>query len=176
MDEANRLGVLLDLSHVGYRTTMEIIERSTRPVVFSHSNPKALADHPRNITDEQMRGVAATGGLVGVTGVGRFLGDPEAKSETFVRAIEMTVDRVGIDAVGMGLDYNWAPGGPSRFPKFWPAEHYAGKFTYLGPQQLPEVVELLLRRNYGDADIRKILGENYLRVAGLAWGSGGIAT
>ncbi len=176
VDEANRLGILLDLSHVGYRTTMEIMERSTLPVVFSHSNPKALVDHPRNITDEQMKRVAATGGLVGITGVGRFLGDPEAKSETFVDAIDMTVDRIGIEAVGMGLDFNWAPGGPSRFPRFWPPEFYTGKFAYLGPHQLPEIVELLLRRNYGEADIRKILGENYLRVAGAAWGPGGVAT
>ncbi len=176
VDEANRLGVLLDLSHVGYRSTMEIMERSTLPTVFSHSNPKALVDHPRSITDEQMRAVAATGGLVGVTGVGRFLGDPEAKAETFVRAVDLTVERIGIDAVGIGLDFNWAPGGPARFPKFWPPEFYTGKFAYLGPHQLPEIVELLLRRNYREDDIRKILGENYVRVARRAWGPGGVLT
>lgn len=170
--EANRLGVLLDVSHVGFRTSMEIIERSAEPVVFSHSNPKAHTDHPRNITDEQMRACAATGGLIGVTGVGRFLGDPLASSESFVRAIDMTVERVGIDSVGIGLDYTWAPGGPARAPQFWPAQYYSGKFAYLGPHQLPEITELLLCKGYSEDDIKSIYGTNYLRVAGKAWEAG----
>jgi membrane dipeptidase len=169
--EANRLGILLDLSHVGYRSTMEIIACSTKPVVFSHSNPKAHTDHPRNITDDQMRACAATGGLVAVTGVGRFLGDHDAASETFVRAIDMAVERIGVDAVGIGIDYNWAPGGPSRFPKYWPPEYYTGTYAYLAPRQLPEITELLLRRGYSDSDIGKIYGANYVRVARAAWGS-----
>ncbi|USI77630.1 dipeptidase [Sphingopyxis sp. USTB-05] len=176
VDEVNRLGILLDMSHVGYRSTMEIMERSKKPVVFSHSNPRALVDHPRNLTDEQMLACAATGGLIGVTGVGRFLGDPEARSSTFVKAIDLAVERVGIDAVGIGLDFVWAPGGPSRFPQFWPPEYYTGKFAYLGPHQLPEITEMLLRKGYDDADIRKIFGENYLRVAGEAWDVGFVQT
>lgn len=176
VDEANRLGILLDMSHVGLRSTMEIMERSNKPVVFSHSNPRALVDHPRNLTDDQMRACAATGGLVGVTGVGRFLGDPEAKSSTFVKAIDLTVERVGVDAVGIGLDFVWAPGGPSRFPKFWPPEFYTGKFAYLGPHQLPEITEMLIRKGYTDADIAKIFGENYFRVAREAWDVGFVQT
>jgi membrane dipeptidase len=172
VDEANRLGVLLDLSHVGTRSTFEIIERSQQPVVFSHSNPKALTDHPRNITDQQMRAVAAKGGLVGVTGVGRFLGDPQARSETFVKAIDLAVERIGVASVGIGLDFVWAPGHVSGSPAFWPPEFYKGKSAYLGPHQLPEITELLIRRGYGDADIRAIFGENYLRVASLAWSVG----
>jgi membrane dipeptidase len=167
--ECNRLGILIDMSHVGAKTSFEIIERSTVPVVFSHSNPKAHTDHPRNITDQQMQAVAARGGLVGVTGVGRFLGDPEASSESFVRAIDMTVERVGVAHTAMGLDYTWAPGGPARAPAYWPREFYSGKFAYLGPHQLEEITELLLRRNYSEASIRAIYGENYLRVVRAVW-------
>lgn len=172
VDECNRLGILIDMSHVSAQTSFDIIERSRVPVVFSHSNPKAHTDHPRNITDEQMAAVAAKGGLVGVTGVGRFLGDVLARSESFVRAIDMTVERVGVEHTGMGLDYTWAPGGPARAPHYWPAEFYSGTFAYLGPHQLEEITELLLRRNYPETAIRAIYGDNFVRVATMAWERG----
>ncbi|HTK02170.1 MAG TPA: membrane dipeptidase [Bordetella sp.] len=167
--ECNRLGILIDMSHVSFSTSMDIIALSSKPVVFSHSNPLEHTNHPRNISRAQMRAVAEQGGLVGVTGVGRFLGDREASSEAFVRAIEMTVDEIGVGNVAMGLDYTWAPGGPARAPAFWPSEYYTGKFAYLGPHQLPEITELLLRRNYAERDIAAIYGENYLRIATAAW-------
>jgi membrane dipeptidase len=170
--EANRLGVLVDLSHLGFRTSMEIAERTRAPVVYSHSNPKALAEHPRNITDEQMRACVATGGLVAVTGIGRFLGDPDATSAALVRAIELTVERVGVANVGIGLDYSWASASSGlRDPLFWPREWYAGKSDYLRPDQLPEITEMLLRLGYGDDDVIGILGANYMRVAERVWSS-----
>jgi membrane dipeptidase len=79
---ADRLGLLADLPHLGFRSSMEIIERTRVPMVYSHANPKALAEHPRIVTDEQMRACVATGGPVAVTGIGRFLGDPDATSAT----------------------------------------------------------------------------------------------
>lgn len=167
--EANRLGMLLDLSHVGHRSSLEVVERSGEPVVYSHANSKAMADHPRNITDEQMRAVAAKGGVVAVTGVGRFLGDPDASSASFVRAIDLAVQRIGVRSVAIGLDYNFAPGGPTRFPAFWPEKWYTGKFAYLGPHQLPEITELLLKRGYSELDVRAIYGENYFRIAAQVW-------
>lgn len=176
VDECNRLGILIDLSHVGERTCFDIIERSALPVVFSHSNPKAHMDHPRNITDAQMAAVTARGGLVGVTGVGRFLGDPNATSESFVRAIDMTVERVGVEHTAIGLDYTWAPGRPARAPALWPAQFYTGKFAYLGPRQLQEITELLLKRNYPEQSIRAIYGENYFRIAAQVWGAGNART
>jgi membrane dipeptidase len=119
--EADRLGVLVDLSHLGFRSSMEIIERTRTPVEYSHANPKALAEHTRNVADEQMRACVATGGLVAVTGIGRFLGDPDATSATLVRAIELTVERAGVANVGIGLDYSGATGSSGlRDPLFWP--------------------------------------------------------
>ena len=91
--EADRLGVLVDLSHLGFRSSMEIIERTRAPVEYSHANPKVLAEHTRNVTDEQMRACVATGGVVAVTGIGRFLGAPDATSATLVRAIKLTRGR-----------------------------------------------------------------------------------
>jgi membrane dipeptidase len=176
VDEANRLGIVLDCSHVGYRSSLEVIDRSAEPVVFSHSNSKAVVDHPRNITDEQMHAVASRGGLVGVTGVGRFLGDPEARSSTFVHAVDIAVQTVGIDHVCIGLDYTWKRGAAfSKFRAFWPEEHYHGTFAYLGPHQLPEITELLLRRGYEEKDIRALFGGNYYKLARQVWGREDIA-
>ena len=170
LKEMNRVGMLVDLSHAGFRTSMELAERSTAPVIFSHANPKAMIAHPRNITDEQMRAAVATGGIVGVNGVGRFVGAEKPVAEHLVRAIEMTVERVGAANVGIGLDYSWTSTGLTRDPKYWPAEHYpAGKFSYVAPGELPETVERLLRLGYKEADIRGILGENFLRVARKVW-------
>ena len=169
--EMNRVGMLVDLSHAGYRTSMELAERSTAPVIFSHANPKALCPHPRNITDEQMRACVQTGGIVGVNGVTRFLCDPNATAAHLVRAIDWTVQVVGAANVGIGLDYAWDGPVFARDPKFWPEEHYPAdiKYPYLGPDQLPATTEGLLRLGYGEADIRGILGENFLRVARLVW-------
>jgi membrane dipeptidase len=171
LKEMNRVGMLVDLSHAGFRTSMELAERSTAPVIFSHSNPKAMVPHPRNITDEQMHAAVATGGIVGVNGVGRFLGAAEPTAEHLVRAIDMTVERIGAGNVGIGLDYAWASIGLARHPKFWPEEHYpaGAKFSYVAPGQLPETVERLLRLGYKDPDIRGILGDNFLRVARKVW-------
>src|SRR5687768_14886 len=74
LKEMDRVGMLVDCSHCAYRTTREVIARSEPPVIFSHSNARRLCDHERNIWDEQIQRCAARGGLVGVTGVGLFLG------------------------------------------------------------------------------------------------------
>jgi len=169
--EMNRVGMLVDLSHAGYRTSMELAERSTAPVIFSHANPKAMVAHPRNIVDEQMRACVATGGIVGVNGVGRFLGAADPTAEHLLRAIDMTVQRVGAANVGIGLDYAWDSIGFTRDTRFWPEEHYPPgmKFQFLGPDALPETVEGMLRLGYSEPDIRGILGENFLRVARKVW-------
>lgn len=172
--EANRLGILIDMSHSGLHTSMEIMERSTAPVVFSHSNPKSLKNHPRNITDEQIIACAATGGVVAVTGLGRLLDDLSADSESFVRAIDRTAELIGAEHVGFGLDYSWiaftdASDYAALDLSYWPEEHYREKTNNTRPAQLPEIVEILLKKGYSDEAITGILGGNYLRVAKKVW-------
>ena len=88
IQEMNRVGMMLDLSHTGYRSTMEAMEVSKAPVVFSHSNAYALKQHPRNIRDDQIRACAKTGGVIGINGISHFLAEGGASIEDFVQHID----------------------------------------------------------------------------------------
>ena len=131
VEAINDAGMLMDCSHTGYRTSMDIMAMSRAPVIFSHANPLALAANGRNIRDDQIDACVATGGIVCVNGVGRFLGDPEARTEAIVRHIDYLVQRVGADHVGLGIDYEYhqglddAPPGLDR-AHWWPPAHGYG--------------------------------------------------
>ena len=101
----NNIGILIDCSHTGYRTTMEAMEASSHPVVFSHSNARTLCDHERNIKDDQALACAAGGGVVGVNGIGIFLGEDDIRTPALIQHIQYYVDLLGIEHVGIGLDY-----------------------------------------------------------------------
>ncbi len=172
--EMNRVGMIVDCSHTGYRTTLAAMEASTAPVIFSHSNPVSLHKHGRNIVDEQIRACARTRGVVGINGIGLFLGDPTAATATLVRAITYVADMVGIDHVGISLD--WTPenleGLTAANPRFWPKSEGYGQGSAMrvaSPRQLPEITEMLLDRGCAEADVRKILGGNFRRVAEAVW-------
>jgi len=101
VEEMNRVGMLVDGSHSGNRTTLEACEVSTDPFIFSHSNPQALFDHPRNISDEQIKAAAGTGGVIGINRVGVFLGKNDSTTETILRHIDYVVQLVGAEHVGV---------------------------------------------------------------------------
>jgi membrane dipeptidase len=171
ISEMNRVGMVVDVSHMGYQATMDAFETSTKPVIFSHSNPKGLREHARNISDEQILACAKTGGVVGINGIGDFLGG--TTSELIVENIEYGMNLVGPEHVGLGLDYvidkreliAYIEGHPDVFPP--------GKFNdYLAmvePEQFPEFTELLYQRGYNEQIISGILGGNFLRVAEQVW-------
>ena len=103
--EMNRLGIVVDCSHTGRRSSLEAIEISERPTIFSHSGVYALCRHIRNLTDDQIRACAARGGVIGVVGNGSCLCDAEARPETMFRHIDYVVNLVGPEHVGIGTDY-----------------------------------------------------------------------
>src|SRR5262245_20444257 len=103
--EMNRLGMVVCCSHTGYRTAHDAIEHSQDPVIFSHSNPRALRDHPRNIPDDLIRACARRGGVIGINGVGIFLGSNDASASRMVEHIDYVVQLVGIEHVGIGTDF-----------------------------------------------------------------------
>lgn len=172
VQEMNRVGMLVDCSHTGYRTSMEAMEVSTAPVVFSHSNPKALWDHQRNIRDDQAILCARKGGWIGVVGVDIFMKDNTPSSENFFRQIDYYCELIGSQHVGLGADFVYDHEDMREYMrsvKSPPSGNYENMTAYFQPEQLVDVVEHMVKAGYRDADIRGILGENYLRVASQVW-------
>ncbi|MEX1148183.1 MAG: membrane dipeptidase [Sphingomonadales bacterium] len=174
IDEMERVGMVVCLSHTGYRTAREVLDYATNPVLFSHSNPRALVDHPRNIPDDLMERCAATGGVMGINGVGKFLGDADAGTDAIIAHLDYAVGRIGVDHVGLSLDYcfdeqeliDYVKAHPELFP---PDQGYVGGFTIAEPEQYPGIADGLLARGYSDGDVAKVLGLNFLRVAEAVW-------
>jgi membrane dipeptidase len=172
---ANEFGVMMDCSHSGYRTSLDVMEQSSRPVVFSHANARALVDHPRNIRDDQIRACAGTGGVVGITAVGPFLGVQEESelAAAMVRQIDYVADMVGPAHVGVGFDAGLMPGVKDAEPAdrsvWWPPRFYGGKMARGGADLLPALTDGLQRRGFDDATVGGILGGNFLRVARACW-------
>ena len=104
---AERAGVVVCCSHTGYRTSRDIIGMSTNPVIFSHSNPRAMWDHPRNIPDELIKLCAQSGGVVGINGVNIFLGKNDLPVDTLVKHVKYVADLVGVEHVRIALDYSF---------------------------------------------------------------------
>ena len=171
IQEMNRVGMVVDVSHMGYLASMEAFETSTAPVIFSHSNPKGVRDHARNISDEQIKACAKTGGVVGINGVGDFLGD--TRSETLVAHIEYVLDLVGPKHVGLGLDYvidkqellEYIQNNPAVFPP----DQIKDYMAFVEPEQIPEISELFLAHSHSEEVVRGVLGENFMRVAEEVW-------
>ena len=168
------VGMIKCCSHTGYRTAMDVLTGTDRPTIFSHSNPRALRDHPRNIPDELIDACAATGGVVCINGIGIFLGDNDASAETFVKHVDYIAQRVGVEHVGIGLDYPFDSSNLGAMltahPDVWPANcGYEPGIRFMGPEELPKVTELLLARGYAERDVRAVLGENLMRVARAVW-------
>ena len=181
--EMNRLGILIDLSHVGDRTTLDAIEISEQPVACTHANARSFFDHPRNKTDEALRLIADKGGVIGATAWPPFLRKGwESTLEDFADAIDDMVDRVGINHVGIGTDYTqdqtkeWFDVLMSQqgtrfnerrltYPDV-PA-HPEGLET---PDNMPNIAVELLKRGYPDEDVAKVLGGNWVRLLREVWG------
>jgi membrane dipeptidase len=181
--EMNRLGMVVDCSHTAYTTTMEAMEASTAPCIFSHSNARELWDHERNIWDDQAKACATTGGVVGIVGIGIFMGENDTRTTTLADHIDHYVDLIGPQHVGIGLDYALQDefaaenddiedlaGLTERNPEYWPARQYDyPKIDCARPRQISELSEELFRRQYSERDIAAIMGGNFMRVAEAVW-------
>lgn len=172
--EMDRVGIIKCCSHTGYKTAMDVLEASAKPVIFSHSNARALKDHPRNIPDELMKACARTGGVQCINGIGVFLGDNDISVENFVRHIDYAVQLIGAEHVGIGLDYCFDSEGIKEVlanaQTIWPAGFgYDTSMKFMPVDDFPRITEQLLRRGYAEKDVRGILGENLHRVAKAVW-------
>jgi len=171
--EMERVGMMVCCSHIGARSAMEILERATKPVIFSHSNPNGVWPHARNISDEAIRACARTGGVVGINGIGIFLADNDARTDLILQHIDYVANLVGAKHIGIGLDYVFAQEEAQAFvkahPETFPPAKYPNGIETAPPERFPDIAEGLLKRGYSDSDVRGILGENLLRVARQVW-------
>ena len=178
--EMNRLGMIVDLGHVGYRTTLEAIEFSNAPAFVSHANVRKLADSPRNKSDDIIKAVAQTGGVINVYDSCFIREDDRDKTpekmkgsiEDFIKHINYIVDLVGVDHVGIGLDLSEEQDAKEIGKVLLMRKKYNHLYPTLRirPKGLqsysdfPNITRGLLKEGYSDNDIQKILGLNNLRV------------
>ena len=152
ISEMNRLGIMVDLSHAGEKSFYDALEISKTPIVCSHSSCRSLCDHPRNLTDDQMRALAQQGGVMQVTLYNGFLiKDGEATLDDAMRHIDHAIEVMGIDHVGLGTDFDGD----------------GGIRGLASSSELMNYTRELLKRHYSETDIQKLWGGNFLRIMRL---------
>jgi membrane dipeptidase len=174
--EMNRVGMVVDCAHSGIKSGLEAMKLSIKPCIFSHTCVRALQDHQRNINDEQIKALAATGGVIGVTGVGRFLTNGTPGADTMVAHIDYIAKMIGPEHVGISFDYDPSSGpdvDPALAAKYWPAGQYPAtmKMEILSPKLYPEIARLLRAKGYKEEHVNGILGGNFARIASQVWAS-----
>ncbi len=186
--EANRLGVLIDLSHVNARATRETIEESAHPVSFTHVNLTAYHPVPRNKSDEEIRALAARGGVVGINAVARLLSprgrERGATIDEFLDQVDHVAELVGPEHVGLGLDINEGmteeqfmarrQGFLREFPELRFGGDFAFEHYYVtgldSMAHLRRITAGLLARGWSDDDVVGVLGGNFMRLLDVVWG------
>ncbi len=180
IQQMNEVGMLVDVSHCGDMTTLDAFELSKKPVAITHSNCRALVNHPRCKTDEAIRKMASNGGVMGITGVRMFVRSEEPTTiEHLVDHIDHVAKLVGVEHVGIGSDCDL-----SGYDKLPEAQGKALRAAYKAsyafrekidieefghPRKIFNLTEALLRRGYGEADIVGILGGNFRRMLRNVW-------
>jgi len=187
--EMNRIGMVVDLSHVGARSSMEAIEISEKPCIFSHSNSRSRVNALRNTTDEHMKRVAAKGGVVGLTTYPPLNwrgGEAIPTLDDYLDNVEHAIDLIGIEHVSIGTDTEATPGAYPReyrrrlgrrladtlggyreaFQGNPEARHLDG---FASMADWPLITQGLHRRGYDEESIRKVLGLNLIRVFREVW-------
>ena len=179
--EMNRVGIMVDLSHVGARTSEEAILESKKPVCYSHCLPAGLKEHPRNKSDEQLKFIASHGGFIGVTMFPPFLKrGTESTVDDYVEAIGYVINLVGDDCVGFGTDFTQGygqdffdlithdKGRHRRLTDFGTVLNPAGIRT-IG--ETPNLTAAMERAGWQASRIEKVIGRNWLRVFRDVWGA-----
>lgn len=180
VEAVNATGMLMDCSHTGRRCSLEIMEASAHPVIFSHANPFALVEHGRNITDEQIRACASTGGVICVSGVSMFLGIPSPTVQDVARHAAYVAELVGVQHVGIGLDIGFSESSLNDLPTgdfdpayWWPnSEGYSDGISSIRypPVDTWKTLDVALQATgMSSYEAELIMGGNMVRVAEQVW-------
>jgi membrane dipeptidase len=167
--ELDRLGIIVDVSHASDQTARDILSVARGPVVASHSNARALREHPRNMPDDLLKAVADKDGVIGVTAVPSFISSEPATVSAWADHLQHVISIAGIEHVGIGADFiqhveeiggtleiaGWGPDWGPRLPPFE---------GMLSPEDLPNLTAELCRRGFSEAKIELVYRENYFRV------------
>lgn len=178
--QMNKVGMVVDVSHCGDKTTLDSFDVSAKPVLITHSNCRALNNHPRCKTDEAIKKMAAKGGVMGITGVRMFVkADEPTTVEDALNHYEHVAKLVGIEHLGVGSDIDLD--GYDKMPEAErKALHAAYKASYgfrekddidglNHPRRFIDIADGLIRRGYSDRDIEGVLGGNFQRVLNQIW-------
>jgi membrane dipeptidase len=149
VEELDRLGVIIDVSHLNDAGFWDLMDMVKGPVIASHSNSRAICEHPRNLTDEMIKALAERGGVMGMNFAPSFVHKEHATLEGIIDHIDHIVDIVGPDHIGLGSDFDGIGSTPVGLEDV---------------TKMPDITTELTRRSYSVEDIRKILGENHLRL------------
>jgi len=149
VEELNRLGVVVDVSHLSDAGFWDVVEVARGPVVASHSNCRDICSHPRNLTDRMIEALAERGGVVGMNFAPSFVDEHRATVERVADHIDHIVDLVGVDHVGLGSDFDGIRSTPQGLEDV---------------SRMPNITRELVRRGYSDGDVEAVLGGNHLRV------------
>jgi len=160
LEEAKRLKMFLDVSHLNDEGFWDVMEFSDVPVIASHSNCRELVNSPRNLTDDQIRAIARKGGVIGMNAYAEFVArdfkERRAGPDDLISHLQHVVDLVGMDHVGIGFDFC------SGFEDFMSFGNDGVEYEVLGGhKEMGRWVSALLERGYGEEDVQKILGGNF---------------
>ena len=171
VEEMNRVGMLVDLSHVGERTSLDAVHASSQPVAITHANPRWFADTPRNKSDELINAVTGRGGVIGVCFYPNVIGGKETSLDEFCAMVVRLIDQVGSDHVAIGSDAarnwdahyvehlrdgRWKPREAAQWPE-WPS-------WFSSPKDFPKVFEGLSAAGLTDQQLDDVAGNNWLRL------------
>jgi membrane dipeptidase len=149
VEELNKLGMIIDVSHLNDEGFWDVIDLSRAPIIASHSNSRAICDHPRNMTDEMIVALTEAGGVMGMNFAPRFVSNKVATLDGVIDHIDHIVEISGVDHVGLGSDFDGIPSTPVDLEDV---------------TKMPLITRELLNRGYQDKDVEKILGRNHLRL------------
>jgi len=149
LQEMDHLGIVFDVSHLCDSCFWDVVDVKKGPFIASHSNCRAVCDHPRNLTDDMIRALADHGGVMGMNFAPAFVDKEKATVAKLVDHIDHVVDIVGASHVGLGSDFDGIGSTPEGLED---------------ATKMPNITRELVGRGYSDEDIKKILGENHLRV------------
>lgn len=169
----NEIGMVVDLSHAGYRTSMEALEASTEPVIFSHSNADSVCSSKRNLKDDQIRALAKNQGVIGINGFPAFVKEKNPTLDDLIDHIDFIANLVGTDHIGIGFDF--AQESIEEYmafgydPNVYPLPPWTYPRDIDDVSKTPHLTEGLVERDYSEKDIKKILGGNFLRIYEKVW-------